>query len=484
MRELLLLEGLKFGGNKMNKQKLLSSIPAVNDFLAADKTEIIINKFSRSQFLKTLNDQLDRIRKMILTEEVGFEQIDLNVNAILMDVLKILTAEEDEGIKKVINAGGVIIHTNLGRSLLAKNAWQKVSEIAGEYSTLEFDLNSGSRGYRYNRIKQLLRDLTGAESAVVVNNNAAAVMLVLKTIAETKEVIIARGEMVEIGGSFRVPEVMESSGAILKEVGSTNKVYLKDYLNAISEETGALLKVHTSNYRVQGFTHSVNAEEMVTAAHQHDLPVIEDLGSGILYDLSEYGLPFEPTVKEGIEAGIDILTFSGDKLLGGPQAGIIVGQEKYISQIEAHPLMRALRVDKMTLAALEETLKLYYNFEEAVEKIPTLKLITENVETVKARAEKLKSQIKAQKGIEFEIIESKAKVGGGAYPLSNFNSYALAVDTGDLSTEKFVYKLRQLKTPIISRIQNEKAIFDLKTVSDQQLDKLANSINNLLAEVF
>lgn len=468
----------------MNKQKLLASIPAINDFLAAKKAEKIIKKYSRARFLKILRKELEEIREMILTEEVEIAQKKLEVSEVLNSVLKKLESEEEKGVKKVINAGGVILHTNLGRSLLAENALKKVEEVAGEYSTLEFDLESGSRGYRYNRIKQLLKDLTGAESAVVVNNNAAAVMLVLRSISEAKEVIIARGEMVEIGGSFRVPEVMESSGAILKEVGSTNKVYLKDYLDAVSEKTGALLKVHTSNYRIQGFTHSVSAEEMVEAAHQHDLPVSEDLGSGILFDLSEYGLPGEPTVQEGIAAGIDILTFSGDKLLGGPQSGIIVGRDKYISQIEHHPLMRALRVDKMTLAALEETLKLYYNLEEALQKIPTLRLLTEKTENVRNRAEKLKSKIEAPAGVNLKIIESEAKVGGGAYPLSGFKSYALAVDTGNLSTDKFVYRLRQLKTPVIARIQAGEAIFDLKTISEKQLDQLAFSINKILAEVF
>ncbi|TDO85452.1 L-seryl-tRNA(Sec) selenium transferase [Halanaerobium saccharolyticum] len=473
----------------MNRQKLLSSIPAVNDFLAAEQADRIINKYSRTRFLKTLRSELEKIRQIILAEKAEMEETDidcqeLKVGEILISVSKRLEAEDNEGLKRVINAGGIILHTNLGRSLLPENALNKVKEIAAEYSSLEFDLENGERGYRYKRTKQLLRDLTGAESAVVVNNNAAAVMLVLKTIAEDREVIIARGEMVEIGGSFRIPEVMESSGAILKEVGSTNKVYLKDYLTAVGEKTGALLKVHTSNYRIQGFTHSVSAEEMVKAAHQHDLVVIEDLGSGILFDLSEYGLPEEPTVKEEILAGIDILTFSGDKLLGGPQAGIIVGREKFISQIEQHPLMRALRVDKMTLAALEETLKLYYNLEEALQKIPTLKILTEKAEKAKIRAEKLKAKIEAPAGVKFTIIESEAKVGGGAYPLNTFKSYALAVETGDLSPEKFVYKLRQLKTPVISRIQNELIIFDLKTVFEHQLEELAISINKVLAEVF
>lgn len=470
----------------MKKQELLASIPAVNDFLAAERAEDLINKFSREKFLTSLRKELDQIRAEILENNFDLEKYPedkLKINNILKDLALKLEAESDEGLKKVINAGGIIVHTNLGRSILPENAIKRMVEVAGDYSNLEFDLDSGNRGYRYNRIKKLLQDLTGAESAVVVNNNAAAVMLILSAMVKNKEVIIARGEMVEIGGSFRIPEVMENSGAILKEVGSTNKVYLKDYLSAVTENTGALIKVHTSNYRVAGFTHSVSAAEMVAAAHEQDLPVIEDLGSGILFDLSEYGLPYEPTVQEGIEAGIDVLSFSGDKLLGGPQAGIIVGKEKYLAKIESHPLMRALRVDKMTLAALEETLKLYYDFEDALKEIPTLNMITEKAEKVKKRALIVKEKLKELKNVEIELIETQAKVGGGAYPLSTFASYGLAFNLTTKSVENFVYELRQLKIPVIARIHADRAIFDLKTVSAANLDKLADSINYVLTEV-
>lgn len=471
----------------MKKQKLLASIPAVNDFLAAAEAEKIINQFSRDKFLVSLREKLDQIRSEILamdSDPAEYPAEKLELDQILAELVSELEAESDLGLKKVINAGGVIIHTNLGRSLLPKKALQKVNEVAADYSNLEFDLETGNRGYRYNRIKKLLQDLTGAESAVVVNNNAAAVMIILAAMVKNKEVIIARGEMVEIGGSFRIPDVMENSGADLKEVGSTNKVYLEDYLNAVTENTAALIKVHTSNYRVTGFTHSVSAAEMVEAAHAEGLPVIEDLGSGVLFDLSQYGLPYEPTVQEGIAAGIDVLSFSGDKILGGPQAGIIVGQEKYLAQIESHPLMRALRVDKMTLAALEETLKLYYNFDDALKEIPSLQMITEKAEAAKKRAEKLKEKLEAAADdFEAEIIETKAKVGGGAYPLSTFDSYGVALALKDKSTEEFVYQLRQLKVPVIARIHADQAIFDLKTVSEANLDTLADSINYVLKEV-
>jgi L-seryl-tRNA(Ser) seleniumtransferase len=277
---------------------------------------------------------------------------------------------------------------------------------------------------------------------------------------------------------------MENSGAILKEVGSTNRVYKNDYINALSENSGALIKVHTSNYRVKGFTHAVSSKELAEIAHNYQLPLIEDLGSGVLFDLSNYGLPYEPTVKEEIKAGIDVITFSGDKLLGGPQAGIIAGKEKYISQIESHPLMRALRVDKMTLAALEETLKLYYNFETAVKKIPTLNLITEKSKTVKKRALNLQSKINSRDELNIELIKTAAKIGGGAYPLNNFDSFGLHFSFEYISTEDFVSRLRKLKTPVIARIKSDKAIFDLKTVKDEEIELLADSINKVIAEVF
>lgn len=467
------------------QKELLLSIPAINDFLETEYSQILIKKFSRTKFLEVLRKELNKIRCSILSDnkEMKIEKADLEINIILDSVARSLDIEAKKGLIKVINASGVIIHTNLGRSLLAKSAIKKAVTAAGEYSTLEFNLDTGERGYRYKKIKEILKDLTGSESAVVVNNNAAAVMLVLKSIFEGKELIIARGEMVEIGASFRIHEVMENSGVILKEVGATNKVYLKDYLSVISENTGAIMKVHSSNYRIKGFTHFVKTEKIVEAAHRNGLPVIKDLGSGILYDLSNYGLSPEPTVKEDLEAGIDILTFSGDKLLGGPQAGIIVGKEKYISQIESHPLMRALRIDKITLAALEETLRLYYDFDQAVKQIPTLNLITEKIDKVKNRAQKLYSLLKRPVNTAIEIIESKAKVGGGAYPLDDIDSFALSIGFSKKNINDFAYKLRNLETPVIARIEKNKLIFDLKTVKKDQIITLANAINSILSEV-
>jgi len=287
---------------------------------------------------------------------------------------------------------------------------------------------------------------------------------------------------VEIGGSFRVPEVMERSGCQLVEVGSTNKIYLKDYLNAVSEETGALLKVHTSNYRIVGFTETVKAEELVEHAHKRDVPVIEDLGSGILFDLQDYGLEYEPTVAESISAGIDIVTFSGDKLLGGPQAGIIVGKKKFIEKIEYHPLMRALRVDKFTLAALEATLNIYRNFDKAVETIPTLRMLTEDIEKTKQRADNLLNKIKVVDKFNFIIEKGTARIGGGAYPLTELDTYVLKISSKEFSPEKIAYLLRQSKMPVFTRINEGQLIFDLKTVQPFEIDILADTINDVLQE--
>jgi L-seryl-tRNA(Ser) seleniumtransferase len=469
----------------MGKEEPLKSIPAVNDILAAKKSEKIKNNYSRSDLLEGIRYVTDKLRTEILDDD--FLQADFDKD--LLNAVNILDSAENY-LKRVyqpemsaaINATGVVIHTNLGRSLLAESAAEAVNNVARHYSTLEIDRESGERGGRYSSVQDLLKNLTGAEAALVVNNNAAAVTLVLAAMAEDKEVVISRGELVEIGGSFRVPEVMEQSGAELVEVGSTNKVYIKDYLNAVTEETGAFLKVHTSNYRIQGFTATVEAEDLVNDAHQREIPVIEDLGSGIIFDLQSYGLPYEPTVKESIDAGIDLVTFSGDKLLGGPQAGIIVGKKKYIEKLEYHPLLRALRVDKFTLAALEATLKLYRNFEEAVDKIPTLKMLTESEQKVRERAEKLFDLLDQNQNFSFEIEKDTARIGGGSYPLTEIKTYVLRVDSDLISSEKLAYKLRQAQMPIFSRIKNQKLIIDLKTVQLNEIELLAAEINRILRE--
>lgn len=469
----------------MIKQELLKSIPAVNDILAAKKSELIKDKFSRTDLLEGIRFVTNQLRNRILADDFSAADFDedlLKVDNILDSANKYLEKIYKPEMSAAINATGVVLHTNLGRSLLADSAAEAVNNAALHYSTLEINKESGERGDRYSSVQDIIKKLTGAEASLVVNNNAAAVTLVLAAVAEAKEVVISRGELVEIGGSFRVPEVMEQSGAKLVEVGSTNKVYLKDYLKAVTEETAAFLKVHTSNYRIQGFTAVVEAKKLVKDAHQKNIPVIEDLGSGIIFDLQAYGLPYEPTVKESIDAGIDLVTFSGDKLLGGPQAGIIVGKKKYIEKLKQHPLLRALRVDKFTLAALEATLKLYRNFEDALEKIPTLKMLTESEEKVKKRAEKLLNSLESNKEFHFKLEKDTARVGGGSYPLTEIKTYVLTIDSEIISSEELAYKLRQSEMPIFSRIKNEKLIIDLKTVQTKEIELLAEEINQILRE--
>lgn len=469
----------------MGKEELLKLIPAVNDILSENKSEKIKNDYSRADLLEGIRYVTDNLRTKILADdfsETNFDQESLKAEKILDSVKIYLKNIYRPEMSPAINATGVVIHTNLGRSLLADSAAEAVNNVALHYSTLEINRDTGERGDRYSSVQDIIKKLTGAEASLVVNNNAAAVTLVLAAIAEDKEVVISRGELVEIGGSFRVPEVMEQSGARLVEVGSTNKVYLKDYLNAVTEETGAFLKVHTSNYRIQGFTATVEAEDLVNDAHQRDIPVIEDLGSGIIFDLQSYGLPYEPTVKESIDAGIDLVTFSGDKLLGGPQAGIIVGKKKYIKKLEHHPLLRALRVDKFTLAALEATLKLYRNFDDAVDKIPTLKMLTESAEKVMQRAEKLFSYLDEYDNFTLKIEKDTARIGGGSYPLTEIKTYVLIIDSELISSEELAYKLRQAEMPIFSRIKNQKLIIDLKTVQPAEIKLLAAEINQVLRE--
>jgi L-seryl-tRNA(Ser) seleniumtransferase len=465
----------------MNKE-YLRHIPSVNDILSEDLADKIKNNYSRNDLIEGIRIVTDNIRSEILSDEFREEEFDaerLQTENIILEVEKYLKNLYQPKMASAINGTGVIIHTNLGRSILSNKAVEAVKDVAEHYSTLEIDRETGERGHRYQALQDILKKLTGAEAAVVVNNNAGAVTIALAALAKDKEVVISRGELVEIGGSFRVPEVMEQSGAELVEVGATNKVYLKDYINAFNENTGAFLKVHTSNYRIMGFTETVNAAELTEFAHQKDIPVIEDLGSGILFDLQEYGLSYEPTVKECIEDGIDIVTFSGDKLLGGPQAGIIVGKKKYIDQIEYHPLMRALRVDKFTIAALEATLKQYKDFEQAINEIPTLRMLTEDENEVKNRAEKLFDLLEINNTSELKIVKDSAKVGGGAYPLIDINTYVLVIDTKNMSAENLAYKLRQAQVPVFSRISEGSVFLDMKTIQESEIEKLAEILNNV-----
>lgn len=380
--------------------------------------------------------------------------------------------------RRVINGTGVVVHTNLGRSLLPPAAIQALSTVGGYYSNLEFDLTSGRRGSRYSLVEDLICELTGAEAALVVNNNAAAVLLVLDTLAKGSEVIVSRGQLVEIGGSFRIPDVMAKSGAALVEVGATNRTHLRDYAEAITERTSMLLKVHTSNFRMIGFTAEVSGADLVALARQHGLVTMEDLGSGSLLDLSQFGLNREPTVQDAVKAGIDVVTFSGDKLLGGPQAGIIVGSREVIGKIKKNPLNRALRIDKFTLASLESILRCYYDTEGALQNIPTLAMLTEQPGAIKKRAMKVMRKVEKFIGsfCRVSVGPTISRVGGGAMPECNLDSWAVELRPTAMSVSQLEKGFRQLALPIIGRIEDEKFLLDARTIQDREVGELADQI--------
>jgi L-seryl-tRNA(Ser) seleniumtransferase len=385
-------------------------------------------------------------------------------------------------LKPLINATGVVVHTNLGRSLVPDEVIGNLVRIAGRYSNLEYDLGAGKRGSRYSSVEDILCEISGAEAGMVVNNNAAAVLLCLETLARGQEVIVSRGELVEIGGSFRIPDVMAKSGGLLKEVGTTNRTHMQDYENALDDNTALMLKVHRSNYSVIGFTAEVSLRELVELGTKHSLPVMEDLGSGTFIDFSKYGLVKEPTVQESVAAGVDVVTFSGDKLLGGPQAGIIVGKKQIVDRIKQNPLARALRIDKMTLAALETTLRLYRDEDQAIRRIPTLRMLTMDSNDLANRAARLADDLNAIGGSRLEIsqVELSSKAGGGAMPLLELPSKCLRIKIQGLSANKLEKNMRQNTPPIIGRIEDDAYIIDPRTLLDDDLPIIRAAFEKLL----
>jgi len=381
-------------------------------------------------------------------------------------------------LRPVINATGTVLHTNLGRAILSAEAVEAIVKAASRYTTLEFNLRTGKRGYRYDHVRGLLQEITGAEDALVVNNNAAAVLLCLSALASGREVIVSRGQLIEIGGSFRIPEVMAQSGAKLVEVGTTNKTYLRDYEKAIGPDTALLFKAHTSNYRILGFTQEVATAELVELGRRYGLPVMEDLGSGFLVNLEEYGITDEPTVQAEIRQGVDILTFSGDKLLGGPQAGIILGRRELIAEIARHPLTRAVRIDKLTLAGLEATLRAYRNPRQAIREIPTLAALTADLSSLKRRAEELHGLLSSVLGerAQVEVRSITSQAGGGSLPLLELPSFGLALRCPDISASLLAERLRQTDPPVIARIQEDTLILDVRTILPGEAEELARAL--------
>jgi L-seryl-tRNA(Ser) seleniumtransferase len=395
-----------------------------------------------------------------------------------------MQAAGQSSLRRVLNATGVVIHTNLGRSPLAEAALAQIREIGAHYSNLEYDLAQGVRGSRHDHLEGLLRELTGAEAALVLNNNAAAVLLALRALALGREVIISRGQLVEIGGSFRLPEIMAESGALLREVGATNKTHLKDYERAITLETAMLLKVHPSNFRIVGFTSEVSLPELAALGRKYNLLVVEDLGSGCLVDLSRYGLEREPTVQETLKAGADLVLISGDKLLGGPQAGLALGSREVVARLRAHPLTRALRPDKLTLAALEATLRLYLEEAQAMATVPTLRMLSRPAAELDRQAKSLARSLRRALGsrVQVRVVDSVGRVGGGALPQSSLPGRALALAVPDLPPTQLEARLRQARPPIIARIEHDTLLLDMRTLLPDDLPVLKAALEGALSE--
>lgn len=463
--------------DKVNIKMHLRNIPAVDEVLKFEEVNGLLKAYPRRLVVEAVREVLEKKRRKILENEglVSLEEARLSE-----EVKKRAEEKSENRLKRVINATGVVIHTNLGRSLLPNSAISHLIEVAKYYNNLEFDLEKGERGLRYSHVEPLLCELTGAEAAMVVNNNAGAVFLILNTLAYGRRVIVSRGQLIEIGGSFRIPDVMKSSGAILIEVGTTNRTHLYDYENAIDEQTALLLKVHTSNYKIVGFTKEVSLEDLVELGGKYHIPVVEDLGSGNFIMLSKYGLEKEPTVQEVISAGADVVSFSGDKLLGGPQAGIILGKREFVEKIKKNPINRALRIDKFTLAALESTLKLYKDEELAIMEIPTLHLLITSPKTLYMRARRLKNKLKHIEGLNVQIKESISRVGGGALPIQTLPTFVVTIKPMNISVAKFEEKLRYGKPPIIGRIEEDEILLDMRTVQDEDLLLISRGIKQAL----
>jgi L-seryl-tRNA(Ser) seleniumtransferase len=461
-----------------NKQQLLCALPKIDECLLTlgDRTGSIPLRLVKLAVQHCIESERQRILRddkecILLSREEWDERL-----------IKAITLRNQMNLRRVLNGTGVVIHTNLGRSILSAPMVDALQQAGAHYSNLEFDLNTGKRGSRYSLVEEIICDLTKAEAALVVNNNAAAVLLVLDTLASGKEVIVSRGQLVEIGGSFRIPDVIAKSGAHLIEVGATNRTHLADYEKMINDETALLLKVHTSNFRVIGFTSEVSAEDLVTLAHMNGLPVVEDLGSGSLVDLSPFGLPPEPTVQQMVKAGVDVITFSGDKLLGGPQAGLIVGKKEIIDRIKRNPLNRALRIDKFTLASLEAVLRNYYDLDQALTTIPTLRMLTQPVDLIKRRAKRLMRRVHttALPVCSLCLRPTMSRVGGGAMPEHGLPSWAVAFKPENIPIDAMEKILRTLPIPIIGRIEDDSLLLDMRTISDDEIPDLATSLITFL----
>ena len=460
------------------KQQILSGIPSVDEILKSHEGAQWLSAFPKKVVLQAIRTVLGAERGKIL----GGETTEIPVNALYAGIFAELKKLSSYSLLPLINATGIVLHTNLGRAVLSKEALENVVKVGRGYSNLEYDLETGKRGKRHSHTKRLLRKITGAEDALIVNNNAAAVLLCLNTMAKDREVIVSRSELVEIGGSFRVPDVMAASNAVLREVGTTNKTHLHDYADAINENTALVLKVHQSNYRIIGFTSEVGTGELVMLGKKKSIPVMYDLGSGCLADLRPYGIQTEPTVQEIIKTGVDVVCFSGDKLLGGPQGGIIVGKKKYIEKMQKNPIARALRVDKLTIAAFEATLMAYMDIEAAKNTVPVLKMLFQSPDDIKRRALKIAAALrKAVKVADIRVVQDRSKAGGGSLPAAEFQTFAVQIRPGAVSVNELECRLRQGLPPVIARIRGDALLLDARTVMEQEIKDLVRAVSAVIS---
>jgi L-seryl-tRNA(Ser) seleniumtransferase len=456
-----------------DRSAALRALPSVDQLVRRLAAEPVLAGLSRARLTATVRETLDAERRRVVQQE----QAPADAETLAARVLAVTQQAGLFSLRPVINATGVVLHTNLGRALLSDLARERVAAVAAAYSNLEMDLASKERGSRYSHVEALLRRLTGAEDALVVNNNAAAVLLALETLAHGKEVVVSRGELIEIGGEFRIPDIMLRSGAVLREVGATNRTHLRDYAEAIGPNTALLLKVHTSNYRVIGFTAEVSSRELTELGRERGIPVMEDLGSGSLLDLRPWGFPYEPTVPEVVASGVDLVSFSGDKLLGGPQAGIVVGKRAIVSRLKKNPWNRALRIDKFTIAALEATLNAY-DAGTARDTVPTLRLLTEPLAAVQARARRVLRGLDADTATRLaaRVTQATSQVGGGALPTVELPTAALALGATDAAARALDAALRVGDPPVLGRLVDDRLFLDCRTVLPVQVPALVKAV--------
>ena len=467
-------------------QNLLQRLPGVDRLLERAQRSDTLREVPHAVLCNAARTALDALRHQLLQGNSAIGAQDVEEAAVMQRIESLAAVAMQPNLRAAINATGVVVHTNLGRSLLCQEAIDNLAIIASRYSNLEFDLAEGRRGSRYSAVEGLLCEITGAEAAMVVNDNAGAVLLCLETLAQGREVVVSRGELVEIGGAFRIPDVMAKSGARLKEVGTTNRTHLKDYAAAIGEETGMLLKVHQSNFAITGFTKAVSVKELADLGRRHGLPVMEDLGSGTFVDFRRYGLPYEPTVQDAVASGADIVTFSGDKLLGGPQAGLIVGKRDYLAAVKKNPITRALRIDKLTLAALESTLRLYREESRAMAHIPTLAMMTTPDNVLADRAGRLLTRLQgiAEPRLTFAIERVSSRIGGGSLPRLVLPSQGVTVAFRAGSAQRTEAFLRHHTPPIVGRIEKDRYIMDVRTLQDDDLPHIEQAFRRMLKKEF